>query len=111
MAPRFIVFMVLAAALPGLAASGNDPRPRSAAEIVRSTCVLCHGPGLSGAPRIGSVRDWRPRARFGLEALVRSAAEGKGAMPARGGMPDLTDEELRAAIAFMSGLDPAREGQ
>ena len=110
MAARFIVLVVLAAALPGLAAPGDTP-PRSADEIVRNTCILCHGPGLSGAPRIGSVRDWRPRARFGLDALVRSAAEGKGAMPARGGMPDLTDTELRAAIAYMSGLDPVREGQ
>lgn len=82
---------------------------RSGPEIVQNTCILCHGPGLSGAPRIGSVKDWRPRSRFGLDALVRSATEGKGAMPARGGMPDLTDEELRAAIAYMSGLELRRD--
>lgn len=79
-------------------------RPRPAAEIVRQTCVLCHGAGVGGAPRIGNAKEWRARARAGLEALARSAAEGKGAMPPRGGMPDLSDAELRAAIAYMAGI-------
>ncbi len=82
-------------------ASAQATSPRSGASIVRQMCVNCHGPGLGGAPRIGNAREWRSRARSGLDNLVRSASEGKGAMPARGGMPDLTDAELRDAIAYM----------
>ena len=82
-------------------ASAEPPPTRTGASIVGQMCIHCHGPGLSGAPRIGNAREWRSRARVGLDSLVRSASEGKGAMPARGGMPDLTDAELRAAIAYM----------
>ena len=82
-------------------ARSEPTAPRSGASIVRQMCVNCHGPGLSGAPRIGNTKEWRSRARAGLDNLVRSASEGKGAMPARGGMPDLTDAELRDAIAYM----------
>ena len=82
-------------------AGAQSTAPRSGASIVRQMCVNCHGPGLSGAPRIGNAREWRSRARVGLDNLVRSASAGKGAMPARGGMPDLTDTELRDAIVYM----------
>ena len=107
---RVFLALLVASALAASAAAGTAPASaaRSGAEIVRNTCSLCHGPGLSGAPRVGSVRDWRPRLREGLDGLVRSASAGKGAMPVRGGMPDLTDDELRAAIAFMAGLDESR---
>jgi hypothetical protein len=37
----------------------------------------------------------------GLDATVRSAMRGHGKMPARGGLADLSDTELRAAILYM----------
>ena len=102
---RRLATILAAATLPlGAGANGADDRGRTAAAIVQETCVLCHGPGLGGAPRIGDTRAWQKRARPGIDALVRSASQGKGAMPPRGGVPDLTEDELRAAIAYMSGL-------
>jgi cytochrome c5 len=98
---RIVMAIVVAAAFP---AAATDTTPRRAEAAVRETCALCHGPGIGGAPRIGDNRAWQRRARQGLDALVRSADAGKGAMPPRGGVPDLTDAELRAAIALMSGL-------
>jgi cytochrome c5 len=103
-----LALLLLAAALSAMATP--DP-PRPAAQVVRETCALCHAEGVGGAPRIGSAREWRPRLRAGLDGLLRSASQGKGAMPARGGVPDLTDAELRAAIAYMAGLqDEERRG-
>jgi len=102
---------ILIAATTAITARGipaQPPPPRTGEEIVQNTCILCHGAGLSGAPRIGSARDWRERLVAGLDGLVRSAASGKGAMPARGGMPDLTEAELRAAISYMSGAEDVR---
>ncbi|HUJ87535.1 MAG TPA: c-type cytochrome [Burkholderiales bacterium] len=78
------------------------PAPeRSGEEIVQAQCVKCHGSGVDGAPRIGDRSAWIPRATYGLDALVRSAIRGHGAMPSRGGMPDLTDAEVRRAIVYM----------
>jgi len=74
---------------------------RSGEEIVRTHCVKCHGTGVGGAPRIGDRAAWIHRATYGIDALVRSAIKGHGAMPSRGGMPDLSDTELRHAIVYM----------
>ena len=74
---------------------------RSGEEIVHAQCIKCHGTGVDGAPRIGDRSAWIPRARQGLDAVVRSAIKGHGAMPPRGGMADLTDPEIRSAIVYM----------
>jgi len=74
---------------------------RSGEEIVKMQCVKCHGTGVNGAPRIDDRAAWAPRMRQGLDATVRSAIHGHGKMPARGGMADLSDNELRAAVSYM----------
>lgn len=74
---------------------------RSGEQVVKAQCVKCHGTGVNGAPKIDDRAAWAPRMTKGLDATVRSAIHGHGAMPARGGMADLTDSELRAAISYM----------
>jgi cytochrome c5 len=78
-----------------------QPRERSGEQIVAAQCVKCHQAGLHGAPKIDDRAAWSQRMKYGLDATVRSAIRGHGAMPARGGMADLTDTELRAAILYM----------
>jgi cytochrome c5 len=77
------------------------PAARTADAIVREQCSRCHGGGVAGAPRIGDREAWIGRARLGLDGLVNSAIHGHGAMPARGGMADLTDAEVRSAVHYM----------
>ena len=77
------------------------PKPRSGADIVNAHCIKCHGTGEGGAPRLGDKRAWVNRAKDGFESLVQSAIRGHGGMPARGGMADLTDPEMRLAIAYL----------
>lgn len=60
-----------------------------------------HETGKGGAPRIGERAAWTPRLKHGLDAAVRSAIQGHGGMPARGGVAELTDGEIRAAIVYM----------
>jgi cytochrome c5 len=79
----------------------NLPASRGGQEIVEGQCVKCHGKGFAGAPRIGNRDAWVERGRLGFDGLVRSAINGHGAMPARGGMADLTDAEVRRAVAYM----------
>ena len=74
---------------------------RSGEEIVRMQCSKCHQEGVGGAPKIGDRSAWIPRLKPGLDVVVRSAINGHGGMPARGGMANLTDAELRSAIIYM----------
>jgi cytochrome c5 len=69
--------------------------------IVSTQCAKCHASGVSGAPKIGDREAWSTRVKAGLDPLVRSAIKGHGAMPARGGMADLTDPEIRDAVIYM----------
>ena len=81
-------------------------RERSGKEIVQMRCSQCHEAGKGGAPKIGDRAAWIPRLSHGFDATVQSAIHGHGGMPARGGLPDLTDHEMRAAITYMLNPDP-----
>jgi cytochrome c5 len=80
---------------------GAPPAERSGKEVVQTYCAKCHRNGEGGAPKIGDGNAWRPRLKYGLDAVVRSAINGHGGMAPRGGVPNLTDSELRAAITYM----------
>jgi len=79
----------------------SPPADRSGEQIVRAQCGKCHLSGEGGAPKIGDRSAWIARASQGLDAVVRSAIKGHGGMPARGGMADLTDAEMRKATIYM----------
>jgi cytochrome c5 len=85
------------AAAPAVVSEG----PKSGAEVVTAICAACHATGAAGAPKIGSSEEWTPRLDKGYDALVQSAINGLNAMPARGGDPNLSDEEIRGAVMYM----------
>jgi Cytochrome c5 len=74
---------------------------RTSESIVRAQCAQCHQAGQDGAPKIGDQAAWIPRLKRGLDALMASAVHGHGPMPSRGGLPDLSDVEIRGAIVYM----------
>lgn len=78
-------------------APGERPGP----EVVKAVCSECHESGKNGAPRIGDRAAWIPRLNHGLDVTVRSAINGHGGMPPRGGKANLTDSEVRNAIIYM----------
>jgi cytochrome c5 len=80
---------------------------RTGEQIVSVRCSHCHQTGVNGAPKIGDKADWIPRLKPGLDIVVRSAINGHGAMPPRGGMANLTDAEIRSAIIYMFNGDTA----
>ena len=77
------------------------PAERSGEQVVRAQCIKCHEAGVGGAPKIGDRTAWIPRFKQGVDPLVRSAINGHGAMPPRGGLANLTDGEIRNAIVYM----------
>ena len=76
-------------------------KARSGGQLVKAKCIECHESGKFGAPRIGDRDAWTSRVSRGLDAVIASGIHGRGAMPARGGMPDLSDAEMRAAVVYM----------
>ncbi|HEX5305305.1 MAG TPA: c-type cytochrome [Dyella sp.] len=75
--------------------------------IYESLCHSCHTAGVAGAPKLGDKAAWAPRLAQGLDTLVKHAIEGyKGPdgymMPAKGGNPALTDEQVRAAVTWIA---------
>lgn len=80
----------------------GSPGSRSGETVYKALCISCHGQGLLGAPKYGDARIWAPRVAKGYETLTKHAISGFNAMPARGGSPDLTDDEVARAVAYMA---------
>ena len=91
-----------AAAAPAAAPVAENTVGKSA---YNRTCALCHGAGVAGAPKPGDKEDWAPRIAQGKDTMYKHAIEGftgaKGLMPARGGSPNLSDDDVKAAVDFM----------
>jgi cytochrome c5 len=88
------------------AAASTD---RTGEEIVNLVCAKCHATGERGAPKIGDSAAWTPRVAKGLATVTQAALKGHGGMPARGGMADLSDVEVKRAVEYMfnSGIAKA----
>jgi cytochrome c5 len=74
---------------------------KNAEDIARATCHKCHETGDQGAPKLSDTAAWTQRASKGLDAVTKTVIRGHGNMPARGGLADLTDEELKKVIAVL----------
>lgn len=74
-------------------------------KVYGQTCSMCHAANVAGAPKPGDKADWAPRIAQGMDVLYKHALEGftgaKGQMPARGGAPNLSDDEIKSTVDFM----------
>lgn len=72
--------------------------------IYNGLCSACHGSGAGGAPKLVKA-EWDARVAQGTDTLIRHAIDGyqgsAGLMPARGGNPALTDEQVEASVRWM----------
>ncbi|KAA2284104.1 c-type cytochrome [Arenimonas fontis] len=72
--------------------------------IYEALCGACHTSGAGGAPRLERAA-WAARIAQGIDTLNRHAIEGfqgeAGVMPAKGGNPALTDEQVIATVQWM----------
>ncbi len=76
-------------------------------QVFNAVCTACHTPGALGAPKFGNKAEWAPRIKKGYDTLIDHALHGFNNMPARGGNPDLTDLEIKRAIAYMANAGGA----
>ena len=87
-------------------------------EVYAALCANCHDTGLNDAPLTGDNAAWATRFQErGLDGLHDSSLHGRNLMPAKGGDPRLTDEEVLNTVDFIlakSGIqvasnDPAED--
>lgn len=74
---------------------------RTGEQLYQAACSACHGTGAAGAPKMGDNAAWAPRLAQGLSGLLKSATNGKNAMPPKGGT-DASELELARAIVYMA---------
>ncbi|WP_421866960.1 c-type cytochrome [Motiliproteus sp.] len=77
------------------------PAAASGESTYKSLCFSCHDTGLAGAPKLGDKAAWEPRLATGIEAIYNTAINGRGAMPAKGGNPALSDADVKATVDYM----------
>lgn len=65
-------------------------------------CAACHAMGVAGAPKAFDAAAWEPRLKQGMETLINSVTNGKGAMPPRGLCMDCTPEHYTKLINHMA---------
>ena len=74
------------------------------ADIYGKLCGACHTSGVAGAPPMTQVA-WAARTAQGMDTLIKHAIEGyqgqAGMMPARGGNPALSDEQVAVTVQWM----------
>ena len=74
----------------------------SGEKISQVNCILCHGAGVMGAPKIGDAAQWEARIAQGKDKLVDHSIKGINMMPAKGGNAALSDDEVAAAVIWMA---------
>ena len=72
--------------------------------IYDNLCGACHTSGAGGAPKL-VAGEWTARIAQGMDTLNTHAIKGyqgsAGIMPAKGGNPNLSDEQVIAAVQWM----------
>ena len=80
--------------------------PNLGLNVYQQACATCHKGGLAGAPVVGDKEQWRARIAQGTDVLVEHAVNGfqgsAGYMPPKGGQIQLSDEEVAAAVRYMT---------
>ena len=95
--------ITLASIQANAAGSGSsDTASQSPKQLYDGACMACHAAGVAGAPKTGDNGAWQARMGAGIDGLLSSVINGKGAMPPKGGSA-YSDEQLGLVIEFMLG--------
>jgi cytochrome c5 len=87
-----------------LAAAESEPAGVDLAlgeRLYNQACFACHNAGVAGAPKFADKVAWAPRIATGMDAMIAATINGKGAMPARGGLAGASDADVAAAVHYM----------
>ncbi|MGB5279629.1 MAG: c-type cytochrome [Gammaproteobacteria bacterium] len=85
----------------GMVMAASGAAIADGAATYKEACAACHATGAAGAPKLGDKAAWEPRIATGNDAMYAAVLQGKGAMPAKGGRVDLSDDVVKAAVDYM----------
>ena len=71
-------------------------------ELYQTSCNICHGEGIAGAPKAFSSDAWAECLAKGSDVLLANAISGFKGMPPLGMCSDCTQEDLIDLINYMS---------
>jgi len=83
-------------------AGGAASEERSGKVVYESVCMACHSTGALNAPKLGDKAAWGKLIAQGQDKITASGLKGVRQMPAKGGNPDLTDNEFARAVVHMA---------
>jgi cytochrome c5 len=83
-------------------AASTGGAARSGDAVYNQFCFACHATGVGGAPKVHNVSEWAPHLAKGDDVVWTSVTKGLNAMPPKGTCMNCSDDELHAAVAFMS---------
>jgi cytochrome c oxidase subunit 2 len=83
------------------AAATQGSGPVDGKAVYDKVCQVCHASGVAGAPKLGDKAAWGPRMKQGEDTLMQHAVKGIRGMPPKGGSPDLSEAQIKAAIDYM----------
>jgi cytochrome c len=70
-------------------------------ELYDTSCAVCHDSDRMGAPAVGDKDAWDRVKTKGLQAVMKNAINGTGAMPPKGGNMDITDWQMQLIVDYM----------
>ena len=86
-------------------AAAASPAGRDGQQIYQAACVVCHGAGIAGAPKLDDKGQWAKRIAKGVDTLYANAINGvqgsAGVMPPKGGNVALSNAEVKAAVDYI----------
>jgi cytochrome c5 len=82
----------------GLIIVANGAAAADGQAVYEKNCAACH---KMMAPKTGDKAAWAPLVKEGVDALTATTIKGKGMMPPRGGKPELSDADIKAAVEYM----------
>ena len=77
--------------------------PMTGTQVYDQFCFACHATGVGDAPLFQDATQWEPRLAKGFDELLRTSLTGLGAMPPMGTCMACSEEEMLAAIRYLSG--------
>ena len=84
-------------------AAATSAAPMSGQQVYERFCFACHAQGVGEAPLFQDAGQWAQRLQKGMDELLRTSTQGLGAMPPKGTCMTCSDDEMAAAIRYLSG--------